>query len=107
MGSKSFAVVRLVIAVLCAGMAAPSFARTASPCALTPGEAAAQVRKVLAAPQEAFMTDRDRAALVCLAEAVEALDARLEASVSASTANTPIHAPKGIIITQPPASEDR
>jgi len=53
------------------------------------------------------MTDRDRAALVCLAEAVEALDARLEASVSASTANTPIHAPKGIIITQPPASEDR
>lgn len=52
------------------------------------------------------MTDRDRAALVCLADAVVALDARIEALGKAEEITEgPINAPQGIIITQPPASE--
>ena len=106
MGSKSFAVLCLPSAVLCASIVFPSSARASSPCALTPGEAAVQVREVLAKPQEVFMTDRDRAALVCLADAVVALDARIEALGKAEEITEgPINAPQGIIITQPPASE--
>lgn len=106
MGSKSFAVLCVASAVLCAGIVFAPSARASSPCADTPGEAAARARKVLAEPQDAGMTDRDRAALVCLAEAVAALDARIDAlSTDAETVEGPIHAPQGIIITQPPASE--
>jgi hypothetical protein len=106
MVSKSFAVLCVASAVLCAGIVFPPSARASSPCADTPGEAAVQVRRVLAEPQDAGMTDRDRAALVCLADAVVALDARIEALGKAEEITEgPINAPQGIIITQPPASE--
>ena len=108
MGSKSFAVLRVAIAVPGVGDAPASFGGTDLRYPAAPGEAAVQDRQVLAASQEAFMTDRDRVALVCLAEAVAALDCKFDApSRDAEALKGPRHPPQGIVITQPQASEGR
>jgi hypothetical protein len=107
MGSKPVAVLRVAIAVPGVGGAPSSFGWTDLRCAATPEEAAVQDRQVVAASQEAFMTVRDRAALVCLADAVVALDCKFDApSSDAKALEGPRHPTQGIVITQPSASED-
>jgi len=108
MGSKPVAVLRVAIAVPGVGGAPSSFGWTDLRCAATPGEAAVQDRKVPAASHEALMTDRDRTALVCLADAAAALDCKFDApSRDAEALKGPRHPPQGIVITQPQASEGR
>jgi len=48
----------------------PGNASAALSCPVSPDKALDYARTVLASPQEAFMTDRDRAALICVIEAL-------------------------------------
>lgn len=54
------------------------------------------------------MTDRERVAMLCLVEAVAALQAKLDGLSRGNIAfDGQIHIPKGYIITKPPAEEAR
>ena len=85
-------------------LAAP--ARAGDLCPPDPAQAAAQAKAVLAKPQETLMTDRDRVALLCLADAVAAIGAKLEGLSDGSIPfDGQIHIPKGWVITKPPTEE--
>lgn len=86
----------------------PATADAADLCPTEIGKAANAAKQVLARPQETFMTDRDRLALLCLADAVEKLDARLS-GLADGTIPFPaqIHLPQGFYLSKPATEESR
>jgi hypothetical protein len=75
-----------------------------SSCEASSKEAIAEARRAIATPSH----DDDRTALMCLAEAVAALDAKLESLRDGSLPFTgTIYAPKGVVMKKPPAREGR
>lgn len=72
-------------------------------CRDTPSASITVAREALALDSPA----QDRAALICLVEAVAALDVRLQGLSGGSIAfDGRIHAPKGFVIVKAPAMED-
>ncbi len=51
-------------------LAEPGTAAAAITCPVAPAHALAYARAILSSPQETFMTDRDRTALICFIDAV-------------------------------------
>jgi hypothetical protein len=77
-------------------------ARATENCSPEISQSIEQARKALTANDSI----QDRAALVCLVEAVAALDARLSGlSSGAIPFDGQVYAPKGVVITKPPAKE--
>lgn len=73
----------------------PGSASAALSCPVPPAQALAYARTVLASPQEAFMTDRDRAALMCVIDALAAEKAGGDVATLPDPADTsPDHRPK-------------
>lgn len=62
----------MVLGTALALLFTPGNASAALSCPVPPAQALAYARTVLASPQEAFMTDRDRAALMCVIDALAA-----------------------------------
>ena len=69
---------------------------------------AERAERILDRPQDAQISEHDRAALVCLARAVRLIDTRLRGLSDGSLPfDGQIHIPKGYVMTKPPASEVR
>lgn len=60
----------VILGAALALLLSPATALAALSCPVPPAQALAYARTVLASPQEAFMTDRDRAALICVIDAL-------------------------------------
>jgi len=73
---------------------------------VSPAQALSFSRSVLANPQEIFLTDRERAAILCLVQHVSALDARLQGRSDGTIPfDGQIHIPKGYVMRRPPEEE--
>lgn len=84
-------------------MNAPS-AKAAPACSAEPSAAIAQARAALADSDAA----RDHAALVCMVNALAALETRLDGLTGGTIAfDGPIYAPKGMTMNKPQAKGDR
>ena len=85
-------------------LAVTASAAPVSTCEAYPKEAIAEARKAMATRTP----DDDRHAMMCLTEAVAALDAKLESLREGSLPFTgTIYAPKGVVMKKPPAREVR
>lgn len=85
-----------------AGIVASSAVYAEQSCAGTPSQTIEQAQEALKRNDD----KAERAAIACLIAAVAALDSRLQGLSSGTEPfEGPIHAPRGFVIANPPASE--
>lgn len=89
---------------------APGAAYAGLSCPVPAAQAVSYSRSVLANPQEIFLTDRERAAILCLLEAVARLETSLTAPETLSASEPPVlpASPRRELMTAPaqPALSD-
>jgi hypothetical protein len=85
-----------------AGIVVSSAVYADQSCAGTPSQTIEQAQEALRSNED----DAERTAIACLVVAIAELESKIEALSNRTVPfEGPIHAPQGIVITQPPASE--